>query len=143
MFSPVRKLKSPDLETLHLVAKYQEHNVPTVGGLILFGHRDTCLRHFPDAWIQAGRFAGKNKQHIRDSQEIRTYPALAVAEAMDFVQKHCMVSLEIKNLHHTEKWNIPQIAVREAIINSILHADYSQHGSPIRISIFVDRVEIV
>ena len=34
------------------------------------------------------------------------------------------------------------MAVREAVINAIAHADYSQQGSPIRIAIFDDRMEI-
>lgn len=32
--------------------------------------------------------------------------------------------------------------LREAIINAIVHADYSQRGAPIRIAIFEDRIEI-
>lgn len=43
---------------------------------------------------------------------------------------------------HREMWSIPLIAVREAIINAVVHADYAQRGAPIRLSIFNDRVEI-
>jgi predicted HTH transcriptional regulator len=32
--------------------------------------------------------------------------------------------------------------VREAIINAVTHADYSQIGAPIRVSVFDDRVEV-
>ncbi len=53
-FAPVRKLSRPDLETLRLFTVYQGRKVPTIGGMFLFG-RDRG-RHFPDAWIQAGRF---------------------------------------------------------------------------------------
>lgn len=34
------------------------------------------------------------------------------------------------------------IALREAIINAFVHADYAQHGSPLRLAIFRDRIEI-
>jgi ATP-dependent DNA helicase RecG len=54
--------------------------------MILFGRERE--RHFPDAWIQAGRFAGTDKSHILDHAEIRSIPARGVEEAVAFVQKH-------------------------------------------------------
>ena len=41
-----------------------------------------------------------------------------------------------------ERWNLPPVAVREAIVNAVAHADYAQHGAPIRVSIFDDRLEV-
>jgi len=32
--------------------------------------------------------------------------------------------------------------VREAVVNAVAHADYSQRGAPIRVSIFDDRLEV-
>jgi len=32
--------------------------------------------------------------------------------------------------------------LREAVINALVHTDYSQHGAPIRIAFFDDRIEI-
>ena len=37
---------------------------------------------------------------------------------------------------------MPPIAVREAIVNAVVHADYAQRGRPIRLAIFDDRIEI-
>lgn len=37
LFSEYRKLKESDLETLKSLTKYQGRNVPTIGGIILFG----------------------------------------------------------------------------------------------------------
>ena len=34
------------------------------------------------------------------------------------------------------------MALREAIVNAVVHADYSQRGAPIRLAVFDDRVEI-
>ena len=72
-FAPFRKLARRDLETLRLVTDHQGRKVPTVGGMILFGI--DRQRHFPDAWIQAGRFAGTDRSHIADRTEIRSLPA--------------------------------------------------------------------
>ena len=68
-FAAVRTLARRDLETLRIVTEHQGRKVPTVGGMILFGrNRD---RHFPDAWIQAGRFEGADRSRIVDRAEIR------------------------------------------------------------------------
>ena len=140
LFTPINKLKPSDLETLHLITKYQGRKVPTIGGIILFGKERS--KYFPDAWIQVGRFGGRNKQHITDTREIKTYPPLAIKEAMEFVKKHIQISLEINQLQHAEQWSIPQIAIREAVINAVVHADYSQRGAAVRLYIFDDRIEI-
>ncbi len=139
-FASIRKLKRADLETLRLVVSHQGKIVPTVGGILLFG-RDRS-RYFPDAWIQAGRFDGNDKTRITDHAEIRSYPAHAIEAAVAFIQKHSQHGAEIGAVRRTERWNLPPVAVREAIINAVAHADYAQHGAPVRISIFDDRLEV-
>ena len=58
-FSELRTLRRQDLRSLGVVTAYQGRQVPTVGGIILFGRNR--LDRFPDAWIQTGRFAGTDK----------------------------------------------------------------------------------
>lgn len=139
-FAPFRKLTKRDLQSLHMVVDHQGHRVPSRGGIILFGKERENV--FPDAWIQAGRFRGTTKTHILDSRELHDYPARAVQEAADFVQRHAAQAVRIEGIQRSEHWSIPLSAVREAIINAVVHADYSQTGSPIRVLIFDDRVEV-
>jgi predicted HTH transcriptional regulator len=140
LLRPFRTIKKHDLQSLHLVIKHQGRLVPTCGGIILFG----LDRHavFPDAWIQVGRFGGTTRTKIEDTHELRDYPARAVEGAAEFVRKHALHSFQITGLRRTEHWSIPLPAVREAIINAVTHADYSQVGAPIRVSVFDDRVEV-
>lgn len=140
LFSEYRKIKKSDYETLKLITKYQGKNVPTNGGVILFGKNRE--KYFPDAWIQAGRFEGEDKKNILDSLDIHSYPVNAVDEAIRFIQKHLFRSIEIKAVKRNEKWSVPDIAIREAVINATAHADYAQRGAPIRIAIFDNRIEI-
>ena len=63
-FAPARTLTPNNLQTLRLLTPHQGSMVPTVGGILLFGV--DRLAHFPDAWIQAGRFAGVDKATIVD-----------------------------------------------------------------------------
>ncbi len=139
-FAGVRKLSTRDLETLRLVTRHQGHVVPTVGGMLLFG-RDRGTQ-FPDAWIQAGRFGGSDKARILDSLEIRTLPIAAIDEAIGFVEKHSLHAADIGRVRRSERATFPPLAVREAVINAVVHADYAQRGAPIRVAIFDDRLEI-
>lgn len=139
-FAAFRTLARRDLETLRLLTDHQGRKVPTVGGMILFGQDRE--RHFADAWIQAGRFAGADKSRLVDRAEIRSFPVRAVEEAIAFVQKHALHGAEIGAVRRKERWNLPPEAVREAIINAVAHTDYAQRGAPLRVSVFDDRLEV-
>ncbi len=139
-FAAVRKLARRDLEALRLVTRHQGRKVPTVGGMILFGAGRE--RHFPDAWIQAGRFGGTDKSRIVDRTEIHALPAQAVEEAISFVNKHTLHGAEIGAVRRKERWSLPPVAVREAVVNAVVHTDYAQRGAPLRLSIFDDRLEV-
>jgi predicted HTH transcriptional regulator len=139
-FAPYRKIARRDLETLRLVTEHQGRKAPTVGGMLLFGKDRE--RHFPDAWIHAVRFGGTGKTRILDRAEIRSVPVRGVEEAIAFVQKHAWHGAEIGAVRRTDRWNLPPEAVREAVINAMVHTDYAQRGAPIRLSIFDDRLEV-
>ncbi len=57
------------LFSLKLLTREQGRSVPTKGAVLLFG-KDR-IRLFPDAWIQCGRFVGRDKADIFDHMETR------------------------------------------------------------------------
>lgn len=139
-FKCVRPLRKRDLETLRLITDHQGCKVPTVGGVLLFGRERE--RHFPDAWIQAGRFAGTKKTQIIDRAEFHGPLVASIESAIGFVEKHSLHGAAIGKVRRKDRWNLPPVAVREAMVNAVAHADYSHRGAPIRVSIFDDRLEI-
>jgi len=114
--------------------------VPTVGGALLFGKNR--LDRFPDAWVQAGRFAGSDRSKLIDSVEIRSYLPIAAEESVAFVRKHTTREAVIGQVRRADRWTLPSAALREAVINAIVHADYAAQGAPIRIALFDDRLEV-
>ena len=139
-FERQRKLVKKDLESLRLVTKHQGHQVPTVGGMLLFGKDREMI--FPDAWIQCGRFIGNDKADIFDHIEIHEHLPIAVERVMEFLKKHAMRGADFSELRRRDVWSIPLTILREAVINAVVHADYSQRGAPIRVAFFDDRIEI-
>lgn len=63
-FGTGRELDERVLQTLKLLRLEQGKLVPTKGAMLLFGKNR--LVHFPDAWVQCGRFIGTDKARIFD-----------------------------------------------------------------------------
>lgn len=139
-FAGRRKLAKGDLRTLNLLASYQNRLVPTAGGVLLFG-KDR-LSVFPEARIRAALFEGKDRSRILDSQEITSHLPRAVEEAIAFVKRNTRNALSVAGIQHERIPEVPVVALREAIINSVVHADYSQLGASLKVAIFSDRIEI-
>jgi ATP-dependent DNA helicase RecG len=139
-FVDVRKIRRKDLSVLGLSTDHQGREVPTVGGLVLFG-RDRVA--FPDAAIRCARFAGTTRSTIADTIDLAgsSLPRM-VRDALSFVDRNSARSIVINGLANTMVRPVPVIAVREALVNAVVHADYSQRGGPIRVAMFDDRLEI-
>jgi len=140
LMEPFRRVTAQAWRTLRVTTEHQGRQVPTIGGLLLFG-KDRFAR-FPDAWIQAGRFAGINRARLLDSAEIRSFLPSAAEEAIQFIRKHLTHASIIEGVRREDRWSVPLVAVREALMNAIVHADYAQQGAPIRVALFDDRIEI-
>ncbi len=139
-FSTRRHVRRTDLANLGLTTRYQAHDVPTVGGLVLFGNN---RKAFPDATIVCARFDGTNRTRIIDTTDT-SGPSLPgmVRDAMDFIDGHFARRILVTGLTNEVQRPVPLVAVREALVNAAVHADYSQHGGPIRVALFDDRLEI-
>ena len=140
LFAETRTLKKEDLIALRVVTHAMNKVVPTVGGILLFGKMRDEL--FPDAWLQCGRFRGNDRSVITDTAEYRDYLPSLPYHAMEFFRKHMLTSIHIGEVRNNRRNNFPLVALREAVVNAVVHADYSMKGSPVRIAIFNDRIEI-
>jgi ATP-dependent DNA helicase RecG len=142
-FKGRRAIRSSDLVSLRLVGEYQGKVVPTVAGVLLFG-RDR-ERHFPDAWMQLARFKGTTRSRFADMAELHSRLDVLVDEALAFVKRSTPMRVMIDAADSTrrvETWQYPMAAVREAILNAVVHADYSQIGGAFKVAVFDDRLEI-
>ena len=59
-----------------------------------------------------------------------------------FVYRHMKVGRRIEGFVGVEYREYPQAAVREAIVNAVVHRDYSRVGQRIRVFMFDDRIEV-
>jgi predicted HTH transcriptional regulator len=57
---------------------------------------------FPDAWIQCGRFIGKDRADIFDHIDIHEHLPVAVERVMEFLKKHAMRGADFSELRRKD-----------------------------------------
>lgn len=136
-------LTEPQLLTIHAIDRSGNRPCLTVGGYLLF-RKDSEPHRMPDAWVQCGRFAGVDRTTIADSRRIDGRLVELVDRSLDYLDRTLDSARVITpgSAAHEIVRPIPMVALREAVVNAVVHADYRQQGGPIRIAVYVDRVEI-
>ncbi len=88
-------------------------------------------------------FQGTSKADILDRKDMQGTLFENVEQAMVFLKRHLSLRYEIKTLKRKEILELPEEALREAVLNAVTHRDYSIAGAHVMVEIFRDRVEIV
>lgn len=92
--------------------------------------------------IKAAIFEGTSKEVFKDRVEFTGSLFNQLHECFDFIERNIKTNAKIEGLTRIENRDYPQIAIREILLNSLVHRDYS-YSSSILISIFDDRMEFV
>ncbi len=98
---------------------------------------DQCI-----ASIKLAVFEGSHKTTFHDRKELQGSLLQQLEEAYAYINQFNYTRAEFPGLQRVEKRNYPVEAVREALLNSVIHRDYGI-GGPTLISIFDDRIEFV
>lgn len=138
---PYLDAKNPEqtLQNLELLSDGSLTNA----GVLLFGKRPQRL--FPQAQVRIGIFRGNQ---ILDSHDFKGTLWEQLEGAMERFRQVLKVRFEIKveeatleGLQRKEVWEYPLEALREALINALIHRDYTIPAD-IQIKIHEDRLEI-
>ncbi|MCK5507393.1 MAG: transcriptional regulator, partial [Desulfobacterales bacterium] len=130
------------LEKMKLIAM-DEDNVlrPTVSGVLMAS--DAPESFISSAFIQAVCYRGteRNAACQLDARDITGSLDIQIQEACKFVERNMRVyAIKAPNRIETPQFSLN--AVFEAIVNAVVHRDYSVYGSKIRLHLFADRLEI-
>lgn len=110
---------------------------------VLFFAKEPTQRLFHVSVVCA-LFKGTGKAYILDRKELTGNLLENVEEALLFLQKHLHLRWEItkKSTRRQEILELPEVALREAVINAVCHRDYLEQGAQVMVEVFDDRVEI-
>lgn len=92
--------------------------------------------------VKLAHFEGTTKSLFKDRTEFSGSLLKQTEEIYAYIDRFNRTSAEFSGLKRIDKRDFPKDAVREALLNAIVHRDYSYSGS-ILISIFDDRIEFV
>jgi ATP-dependent DNA helicase RecG len=115
-------------------------NHPTIAGIILFGRKPQ--QHLPHVQVNAARIPGIDvSMEPSDMKDITGRLLDVIDQVQRFLKLHLPIPHEIKGFSPEAKPELPEEALREAVVNAVAHRDYTVMG-PIRIFIMDDRIEI-
>ena len=92
--------------------------------------------------IKAAVFEGTNQNVFKDRREFSGSLMQQLNEVYDYIDFHNQTHATFQKLLRIDTRDYPEVAVREALLNSLVHRDYSFRASTL-ISIYEDRIEFV
>ena len=92
--------------------------------------------------IKLAVFEGSKKSVFKDRRELSGSLLEQMEEAFNYIDRYNRTRAEFSGLDRLDMRDYPPEAIREALLNAIVHRDYSFSGATL-ISIFEDRIEFV
>ena len=123
-----------------LVKDGHEYRASVAGLLMCHDSPDDYLYN---SFIQAVFYNGveKDANYQIDAKDFRGPLDRQIVDAFKFVERYNQVSAR-KEIGRIERSQYSMRAVFEALVNAVVHRDYSKAGSKIRLFMFTDRLEL-
>jgi len=138
-------IKENNRDILHQMSSLRFYdlnkNCATFAGVLLFGKEP--LYWLPGAYIQFARFAGNKLSDEPIQQLTFSGDLLNILRELDSFLPLQMKSrpVQASSLREQEKTDYPLIALREFLMNAVMHRTY-ESNTPIRFYWYSDRIEI-
>lgn len=131
-----KPLDESKLLALKLIKPYANTLYPTNALLILLGKFEHCT-------LKCARFKGTTMDIFIDKKEYDGDIFSILQNTQNFILNHLNISSHFEGMYRRDSYEIPQIALREALINALIHRDYTNAGRDIKVGIYDDILNIV
>lgn len=128
-----------NLEFLTDPADQSGKKIATIAGLLFFGREPQ--KFLPQSAVSVGVYDGKNlAAPMKNREEIKGTLVEIFEQVWDYVKRHLEINYEYLKGKRTEVLEYSEIAVREMIVNALVHRNYSIAGEQIRVFLFKDKM---
>jgi ATP-dependent DNA helicase RecG len=132
--------EDPDrvLEKLALVEEGQISNA----AVVLFAKEPARL--YPQTRVRVARFDTVEADRFSDNRVLEGHAFTLIERVWSFLTTHIPVvsELDAHNLRRSDRPAYPIFALREALMNALVHRDYAAYNGSISIALYPDRFEI-
>ena len=90
--------------------------------------------------VKAAVFEGKDQSVFRDRQEFSGSLLGQLNAVYDYIDRRNQVRSTFDKLRRIDERDYPEVAIREALLNALVHRDYSYSASTL-VNIYDDRIE--
>jgi ATP-dependent DNA helicase RecG len=118
--------------------------VLTQAALMLYGRR--FLPDYPQCLLKMGRFRGTEIiGEIVDNRQEHMNAFAMVREGMAFLERTMPLGARFPTgqIFREDRFPVPLDALREILLNAVMHRDYSHYSGYVAIVVFDDRIEIL
>jgi ATP-dependent DNA helicase RecG len=115
----------------------------TQAAQVLYGTR--FLPYYPQCLLKLGRFRGTRiTGDILDDKQEQMHAFAMVREASAWLDRTLPLAARFPkgSLFREDRLPVPAEALRETIVNAVIHRDLSQSASYVAIAVFDDRIEV-
>ena len=109
-------------------------------GILFFTKRPKS--YLINAYVTCARYKGIEKVDIIDRKDFEGDLISQVENSMEFIKRNTRLAYKIEDLEREEIPEYPVKALREALLNAIMHRDYFSSGGNVQIDIYDDRLTI-
>lgn len=127
------------LKSLNILVNEHGREYVSNGGVLLF--HPSPQDYFSEAFIICTRFKGMSGREALHTQDMEGTIYRQIEGAIQFVTENIGHSYRIDSIARKEQLRLPLEAIREAIINAIIHRNYN-HNAPLKVAIYQNRVEV-
>jgi predicted HTH transcriptional regulator len=131
-----------DLQNRGVVAVFEGAPRVTLYGLLCFGRQPQAFSSTRSAWVQLAAYAGDDRaSDVLLSGEAKGRLDEQVERALGWF-KALGVREEYGPIERTDRPLVSLRALREGIVNAVVHRDYAVLGSRILVEVFRDRIDV-